>query len=148
MIDIPPLDEPNVSGYFDTQQNIFYILYKDALSADATNTAYAWLFKYGAVVGSGIRAFIFDFTAVKRFQRDNTRAAQNQSRRANSTADLTGIPVALIVRTQYQEQLVLLSMKANKVEERTRICHSNTEAHKFIMDFHKKRQNWNAAQEG
>lgn len=147
MTQVPPLDEPNVSGYFNTQQNIFYIYYKNTLSADASTKAYAWLFKYGIPLGEAIRAFVFDFTAVKRFQRNNTRATQNQSRRANSTVDLSGIPAALIVQTHYQEQLVLLSMKANKVEERTRICHSQTEAHKFIMDFHKKRQNQNVAQE-
>ncbi|MDQ7024024.1 MAG: hypothetical protein Q9P44_00520 [Anaerolineae bacterium] len=147
MTQVPPLDESNVSGYFNPQQHIFYIHYKNRLSADASTKAYAWLFKYGVPMGNTIRAFIFDFTAVKRFQRDNTRATQNQSRRANATADLSAIPAALIVKTPYQEQLVLLSMKANKVEERTRICHSQTEAHKFIIDFHKKYQNQNAAQE-
>jgi hypothetical protein len=145
---IPALDEPNVSGRFDTQENIFYVYYKNTLTADATNKAYAWLFKHGAVVGINIRAFVFDFTQVKLFQRENTRAAQNQSRRANATSDLSRIPAALVVQTHYQEQLVLLSMMANKVEERTRICHSHDEALQFIDDFHYKLKHQDAAQSG
>jgi hypothetical protein len=148
MTSIPALDEPNVSGRFDTQANIFYVYYKDTLSADATNKAYAWLFKYAGLIGANIRAFVFDFTQVKLFQRENTRAAQNQSRRANATSDLSTIPAALIVQTHYQEQLVLLSMMANKVEERTKICHSHAEALKFIDDFHYKLKNQGAAQSG
>ena len=145
---IPALDETNVSGHFDMQQNIFYIYYKNTLSADTTNKAYGWLFKNAGLIGANIRAFVFDFTQVKNFQRENTRAAQNQSRRANATADLSRIPAALVVKTHYQEQLVLLSMMANKVEERTKICHSQDEALNFIDDFHRKLKKQDAAQSG
>lgn len=143
------LDEPDVRGYFDSSKNIFYIQYKGILSSDATVKAYMWLLTAGNVVGiSNIRAFIFDFCEVTRFMRDNMIASQRQSTQANSLVDLSRIPAALVVKNIYQEQLVLLSMKVNAVEERSKICKSHAEALAFIDQFHIKLKQQDTASQG
>lgn len=139
MPDVQKLNETNVSGYFDAQKRIFHVNYTGVLDAEATNKAYSWLFTQGTVVGGveNIYAFIFDFTKVSKFRRDNTFATKRQSQTAKVSVDLRRIPAALVVSNIYQEQMVLLSMKVNDVEERTKICKSHAEAMTFIELFHR-----------
>ena len=140
MPDVQKLNEANVSGYFDKDTRIFHIHYKGILDAEATNKAYSWLFTQGTEVGGidNIYAFVFDFTEVVKFRRDNTFATKRQSQTAKVSIDLSRVPAALVVKNIYQEQLVLLSMKVNDVEERTKICKSHAEAMTFIDLFHQK----------
>ncbi len=140
MPDVQKLNEASVSGYFDDYTRIFHVHYKDILTADTTNKAYSWLFTQGTVVGGieNIHAFVFDFTEVVKFQRDNTFATKRQSQTAKVSIDLSRVPAALVVKNIYQEQMVLLSMKVNDVEERTKICKSHAEAMTFIDQFHQK----------
>lgn len=137
---VQALDEPTVSGHFDPYRRIFFVFYKGTLTADATNKAYAWLFTQGQVVGGidNIYAFVFDFTEVGKFRRDNTFASRKQSITARANIDLSRVPAALVVKNFYQEQMVLLSMKVNRVEERAKICNSHAEAMTFIDQFHRK----------
>lgn len=139
MSNVPPLNEPNLTGHYDEDKKIFYIFYSGTLDSDNTTNAYTWLFKNGLNLGiESIRAFVFDFTKVTRFQRDNTFAAKRESQTANAVADLSRIPVALIVNTVYQEQMVILSMKVNGVEDRTKVCKSHAHALAFIDQFHQQ----------
>jgi hypothetical protein len=101
--------------------------------------AYSWLFTQGANVGlENIYAFIFDFSQVQKFEKENTLTTKRQSQTARAAVDLSRIPAALIVNNIYQEQMVLLSAKVNEVEERTRIVKSHAEAMTFIELFHAK----------
>ena len=139
MIDIPKLNEANVTGYFDSQKRIFYVNYHHTLNAETSLTAYGWLFSQGATVGiENVYAYIFDFTQVQKFERDNTITTKRQSQTARAVVDLSRIPAALIVHTVMQEQMVLLSARVNEVEERTRIVKSHAEAMSFIEQFHAK----------
>lgn len=138
MSQIQPLNEPDLNAYYDSDKKIFFIHYIGILTSDATTKAYSWLFQNGLSIGiENIRAFIFDFTKVTKFRRDNTFAAKRQSQTANKVVDLSRIPAALIVDTIYQEQMVILSMKVNGVEERTQICKSHAHAMSFIDQFHR-----------
>lgn len=140
MTNVQKLNEPNVTGYFDSDKRIFYVHYKGILDAEATNKAYTWLFTQGTVAGGieNIHAFVFDFTKVLKFRRDNTFATKKQSQTVKVSIDLSRVPAALVVKNIYQEQMVLLSTKVNDVEERTKICRSHAEALTFIDLFHLK----------
>lgn len=138
MSQIQPLNESDLRANYDSDKKIFYVHYVGTLTSEATKRAYAWLFQNGLSIGiENIRAFIFDFTDVTRFRRDNTFASKRESQTANRVVDLSRIPVALIVDTIYQEQMVLLSMMVNGVEDRTKICKSHAHAMTFIDQFHR-----------
>jgi hypothetical protein len=148
MSELQKLNEPNVTGHFDIHNRIFYVTYRGTLNADTTNKAYMWLFIEGAKVNiANIHAFIFDFSQVTKFERENTFATKRQSQTARAAVDLSRIPAALVVKTVYQEQMVLLSTKVNEVEERTRIVKSQAEAMTFIDQFHAKLKKADAAAE-
>jgi hypothetical protein len=139
MSEVQKLNQANVTGHFDTQKRIFYVSYRNILNAETSLAAYSWLFMGGAAVGlENIYAFIFDFTQVQKFERENTLTTKKQSQTARAAVDLSRIPAALIVNNVYQEQMVLLSAKVNEVEERTRIVNSHAEAMTFIEQFHAK----------
>ena len=138
MSQIQSLNEPDLKAYFDSDKQIFFIHYVGMLTSENTDRAYAWLFQNGLTLGiENIRAFIFDFTKVTKFRRDNTFASKRQSQTANKVVDLSRVPAALIVNTIYQEQMVILSMKVNGVEDRTQICKSHARAMTFIEQFHR-----------
>ena len=66
MANVQKLNEPNVTGYFDSDKRIFHVHYRGILEAETTNKAYAWLFTHGIPLGvENVQAFIFDFTEVK-----------------------------------------------------------------------------------
>lgn len=140
-----PLNETNITAYYDEDKHIFFVSYRENLTADTTNKAYAWLLQSGVPI-EDVRAFIFDFTAVSKFRRDNTFASKRQSQTVNAVVDLSRIPVALIVDTIYQEQMVVLSLKVNGGEERTKICKSHAIAMTFIDQFHQKLAKRDAAE--
>src|SRR5690242_16635271 len=133
MSDIQKLNEVNVIGHYDSYKRIFYVSYRNILNAESTALAYGWLFTEVPKINiENVYAFIFDFTLVAKFERENTMAAKRQSQTARAVVDLSRIPAALIVHTVLQEQMVLLSTKINEVEERTRIVKSQAEAMTFI----------------
>ena len=147
MTQIQALNETDLRAYYNSDKQIFYIHYIGTLTSETTKKAYAWLFQNGLSLGiANIRAFIFDFTEVTQFRRDNTIASKNESQTANQVVDLSRIPAALIVKTINQEQMVLLSMKVNGVEERTKICKTHAHAMTFIDQFHRNLAKRDAAQ--
>jgi hypothetical protein len=139
MTEIQKLNEANVVGHYDSYKRIFYVSYRNTLNASTSAIAYGWLFTEVPKINiENVYAFIFDFTQVHRFERENTVATKRQSQTARAVADLSRVPAALIVNTVLQEQMVLLSTKINEVEERTRIVKSQAEAMTFIEQFHAK----------
>lgn len=132
-----PLNDPSVNAYFDNNSRTIIVHYKNTLTAEVTQKTYAWLFECLATYGvDQVYACIFDFTRVTKFKRDNTLASKKQTASAGVKFDVSRIPVGLLVKTQYQEQMVLLSQAINHVDNRTKIVRSEAQALAFFEQFH------------
>lgn len=137
MDDLPRLDTEHVSAYFDPQMGISFITYRGHLTAEVTETLYAWVRSLLPHIGpDATRGVIFDFRQVTRFHQGNLEASRKQSVTINQEADNSTHCVALIVDNFYQEQLVSVSMNLTPGEKRKRIVRSMDEALAYIETWH------------
>jgi hypothetical protein len=141
MSNLPTLDTPNVHAYFDLEQRISFITYKGTLDSTATNQLYDWVKELLTMIGpDATHGVIFDFRDVVNFVQGNLVTAQRQSKAINQTSDQSNHPVALIVATLHQEQMVRVSMRVSPLEHRKRVVHSLDEALAYIEEWHREHQ--------
>ena len=62
-----------------------------------------------------VRGLVIDFRRVERFDKGNMAAVQRESHTLNHKFDLTYLPVALVVDTPLQEQIVSITNKIYKI---------------------------------
>jgi hypothetical protein len=131
------METPNVTAYWDGARGIFYVIYRGILSADVTKEVYQWMTEKVALVkGEEIRGGIYDFRQVTDSNVGNLTTLHRESRNFNVQIDTSQTPIALVVETIHQEQIVRFSMQVTPGHGRKRIVKSMDEAHKFINDYH------------
>ena len=139
MLKLPRLETEQVSAYFDETTQFVYVIYKGKLTTEVTIRLYEWLGEASLIIDrKNIKGSIFDFSAVTDFDTRNLNTAQKESRRANTEIDFSHIPVALVVNTTLQEQMVTLSMKVTPEEHRKRVVKSEAEGLAFIAEWQEK----------
>ena len=134
---LEPIENENGSIRWDAEKQIIFGSYGQVITEQSTANGYhAWGKIIQAVGVENVRGAVLDFRPVERWEKGNVSVAQGQSYRINTKLDLSRMPMAMIVRTAFQEQMVRFSMKATPGEERKRIVHSMEEALAFIASFH------------
>jgi len=132
-------DTDNFSAWYDDEQQILHVVYKGVLTPDTTAQFYRWL---GAVIQRrpaevvNAKGSIFDFRGVTGFDNRNLTSAQRQSQQFNTKADMSSHPVALLVDTLLQKQILRVELKISPQQDRKRLVHSEAEAYAFIASFH------------
>lgn len=140
-MNIPRLDTEQITVTFDTDTGISVVTYRGELSPQVTVQYYQFLPKFLEVVDvQDIYGSIYDFRQVTKFHNTNLSTAQRASQSANTHYDFSAIPIALLVETLLQEQMVRVSMKVTPQETRKRIVKSEAEAKAFFKSFHQRRQ--------
>ncbi len=131
-------DGTNVTAHFDVQTGYLYVSYRDVISAETTASVYAWGAELAKLVGiTAIKAMLVNFQAVSKFDYNNLRTASKASRTINQEFDLSHLPVALIVKNMYQEQMVGISMKLMDQTQRMQMVYTEEEALKFVVNWQK-----------
>jgi hypothetical protein len=133
------LETEFVTGYFAEDENILYVTYHHALTPSVTNSMYRWLGRIikdakndvSRAIGS-----IYDFSDVDNIDLADFMNAQVRSVSINVKIDLSKHPVALIVKSEHQEEYVRMLMGVTPQESRKRIVYSVDEARAFIKEFH------------
>jgi hypothetical protein len=132
------LEIEQATAYYDAEQRMVRIAYRGSLGSDVTVQVYDWLDKLIQEIGvEKIHGEIFDFSGVTEFQPSNLQTARKTSKRLNVKIDTSQLPVALIAKTFYQEEILRGSMQISPDHTRKRIVKSEDEAFTFIHD-------WNA----
>jgi hypothetical protein len=132
-------DTDQFSAWYDDESLILYVVYKGVLTPDVTSQMYRWL---GDVIQRRpadvvrARGSIYDFRQVTGFDSRNLTSAQRQSQQFNNKVDVTNHPVALLVDTLFQEQILRVELKISPQQDRKRLVRSEAEALDFILNFH------------
>ncbi len=132
-------DSENFSAWYDDEQQILHVVYKGVLTADTTAHFYRWL---GEIIQRrpaevvNAKGSIYDFRQVTGFDSRNLTSAQRQSQQFNTKADMSNHPVALLVDTYLQEQILRVELKISPQQDRKRLVHTEAEAYAFIASFH------------
>ncbi len=137
---IDPLEIEQATAYFDEEQQLIFVTYRGDLDGEVTVQVYEWIERLLETVGiDALNGEIFDFTAVTTFQDSNLQIARKVSRRMNLSMDTSQLPVALIVKDFYQEEILRGTMRIVPEQERKRIVNSEEEALAFIEEWYRQR---------
>jgi hypothetical protein len=137
---LPRIDRPNLTAYFDLERRLTHVIYRGPMTADMTVDVYRWIIELAstpqAAENSEVRGSLYDFREVTDFQQYSLSTVQRESRQLSFNIDVSKIPVALLVNSLMQEQMVSVGMKITTGEHRKRIVHSEEAAFAFFEEFH------------
>lgn len=131
------LNEERVQGRYDETTRIVHIVYSGQLDADASTAAYNWLATINETVGMPYGE-IFDFRNVTEFMPDNLLEARKKSRRRNLRNEVHQLPVAMVVKDYYQEEILRGPMQNVPENQRKTIVKSVEEAVDFLHEWHER----------
>jgi hypothetical protein len=136
---IEKIEAEQFTAWYDDDVNILYVVYKGILTSDVTAQVYRWL-------GESIqrrpqevvraKGSIYDFRQVTGFDSRNLTSAQRQSQQLNAKVDISNHPVALLVSTPLQEQIIQVELNISPQQDRKRIVRTEEDAYNFIVSFH------------
>jgi hypothetical protein len=138
------LDHSNAQAYFDPETGIAHITYFGLLTAEASTAVYDWLADIAQKVGiEKIYGEIFDFREVTEFLPDNLLEARRKSKRYNLSNDIRQLPVAMIVKDFYQEEILRGPMQNVEENQRKTIVQNMDDAVQFLHQWHHENNNGN-----
>ncbi len=132
---IAPLTHENASGTYDPETRIAYITYTGMLTAEASVAVYNWLGDVTQEEGL-LYGEVFDFRNVLEFAPDNLMEARKKSRRRNLRSNIHHLPVAMIVKDFYQEEILRGPMQNVPENQRKTIVQTLDDALAFIHQWH------------
>lgn len=132
---VVPLEHPNVTAHYDETLRVAYITYRGKLDADASVSAYNWLADLNIAVGVPYGE-VFDFRQVTEFMPDNLMEARKKSRRRNMRPTIHNMPVAMVVKDFYQEEILRGPMQNVPENQRKAIVHTVEDALTFLHQWH------------
>ena len=134
------LEHDRATASFDAETRIAMITYSGQLTAEASAAVYEWLNDLIRTLGSKeVYGEIFDFRMVTEFMPDNLMDARKNSRRLNLRQEAQSIPVAMIVKDFYQEEILRGPMQNVPENVRKTIVKSVEEAYDFFARWHETR---------
>jgi uncharacterized protein (DUF1919 family) len=136
---ILPLEHPHARAVYDEETRIAYITYSGFLNAEASTAVYNWLADVNTQFGTPYGE-VFDFRAVTEFAPDNLMEARKKSRRRNLRPEIHNLPVAMVVKDYYQEEILRGPMQNVPENQRKTIVRTIEEAVQFLHEWH-ERQN-------
>ncbi|MFW5748152.1 MAG: hypothetical protein ACOCYT_00915 [Chloroflexota bacterium] len=140
-MDITDLEIENARAHYNPEDQIVYITYQGALDGSVTIKVYDWLDQLYQLVGlEAIYGEIFDFRKVDHFDQSNLVTARRTSNRMNMSKDTSQFPVALIVGSHDQEEILRGPMRIPEGHQRKRIVWSQDEGLEFIHDWNRSKQ--------
>jgi hypothetical protein len=139
MVSIAPISGKNYAAEFDMDARCVEIKYYGNLDREAPEAVYGWMEENLPKVeaaGMTIMGVVFDFQQVEQFEADNLAAAQEESLslRRQQREIISDLPIALVVKTIFQQTMVETTLMLNRQAKNPRIKIVNTidEAHQHI----------------
>lgn len=132
-----PLETDTVTATYDDDTRIATISYQGLLGADTTIAVYDWLGDLIDEVGfENLYGEIFDFRNVREFLPDNLMEARRKSRRYNMRNNVRRLPVAMIVSSHYQEEILRGPLQNVEENKRKTIVWTMEDAIAFLHAWH------------
>jgi hypothetical protein len=127
----------NYIARYDETNNIIYGIYGEIVTPEATTGLYSAIAALFASVDiKTVRGLVMDFRRVDRFDKGNMATVQRESYAINNQFDLSHVPVALVVDTALQEQIVDFTTKVTPDRDRKQIVYSIAEAFTYFDEWH------------
>ena len=139
-MDFPRVDRQDLTAYFDPTSRLTHVIYRGSMTAKMTIDVYRWIIDFANHLAESerkkVRGSIYDFREVTGFSDYSISTVQRESKQLNFNLDVSKIPVALLVESMMQENMIRVAMKVTAQEYRKRIVFSEEEALAFFEEFH------------
>lgn len=124
---------------YDDTNNIIYGIYDAVVTPESTVALYIAIAQLLASIDiKTVRGLVIDFRRVERFAKGNMATVQRESYTLNNKFDLSTAPMALVVDSPLQEQIVDFTTKVTPNRDRKQIVFSIAEAYTFFDEWHKE----------
>lgn len=138
---IAPLEHEQTTASYDAESKIAFIKYQGVLTADDSTAVYDWLADLVEAVGlTNIYGEIFDFREVTEFAPDNLMEARRNSRRYNMRNRVRHLPVAMIISSFYQEEILRGPMQNVEENKRKTVVWEMEDAVSFLDGWHAEQE--------
>ncbi len=138
---IQDLEFQKAHARYDEDSKIAFIKYSGILSAEESTAVYDWLADLVEAIGlDTIYGEVFDFREVTEFAADNLMQARRNSRRHNMRNNVRGLPVAMIISSFYQEEILRGPMQNVEENKRKTIVWEMDDALAFLHEWHAEQQ--------
>ena len=138
---IASLKSEKVSAEFVDDSKIAFIKYSGVLTAEESTTVYNWLADLVEAVGlDNIYGEVFDFREVTEFAPDNLMEARRNSRRYNMRNRVRDLPVAMIISSFFQEEILRGPMQNVEENKRKTVVWEMEDAINFLDEWHAQQE--------
>lgn len=138
---ISDLNMEKAQARFDDETGIAHIKYSGSLTAEESTAVYDWLADLVETLGlEAIYGEVFDFRDVTEFEADNLMQARRNSRRHNMRNNVRHVPVAMVISSFYQEEILRGPMQNVEENKRKAIVWEMDEAVQFLHDWHAQQE--------
>ncbi|RMG83052.1 MAG: hypothetical protein D6712_13670 [Chloroflexi bacterium] len=140
----PYIKSEDLDAHFDSDNMLLFITYRGVLSDKQTLRVYEWFHELltatmkEGLYPSDLRGAVFDFREVTDFRQYNLLTVMRESQKMNKTANFSHVPVAMVVNSLLQEELVRVALKVSPQDYRKRIVRTPQEALNFIDNWHRE----------
>ena len=134
---VSTLDIEKASATYDEDTRIVFISYRGMLDGETSTKVYNWLSDLTESVGiENIYGEIFDFREVEQFMPDNLMDARRNSRRHNMKNNVKKLPVAMVISSHFQEEILRGPMQNVEENKRKAIVWNFEDAVNFLNSWH------------
>jgi hypothetical protein len=105
MLMVAYIEQKELFTSYDVVKRMFFISYPAVVTADVITQIYDWLHQ-ALSAKPVIEGIVFDFQHVQRFDASNLAIIEQQSHALSTAHDMRLLPVALVVKSSYQQRLV------------------------------------------
>lgn len=121
---------------YDAEKQIVFIRYGERHTPEIGREAFNWCLDLVERVGpENVRGCVMDFSQVAVFEETTFSLARSHDSDIQSRFDMRHHPVALIVSTPYQEDMVRIATEVTHTESRSPIVYSEADALRFIDEW-------------
>jgi hypothetical protein len=128
------IEQKELFTSYDVVKKLFFISYPAVVTADIIAQVYGWL-QQALSDRPAIEGVVFDFQHVQRFDAAYLTAIEQHTTTLSKTYDLRLLPVALVVKSTYQQRLVediVARMPPSLIKG---VFHSINEVFPFVRQF-------------
>jgi hypothetical protein len=124
---------------YDAINNLIYGIYGTLVTSESTVALYQAMTQlFAGVDVKTIHGLIMDFRRSARFDKGTITTVQRESHILNQCFNLAHVPVALVVDTPLQEQIVSFITRVTPDPHRKQIVYSIAEAYAYFDEWHQE----------
>jgi hypothetical protein len=126
-------ENEGVTVVYDDQEGFLCVTYREVLTPVIAHQSFDWVREILEAYGpENVHSCLFDYRQVREFGEESLAQTRQDSRALFESFDLAHMPMGVLVKNMYQEQMTQAVIKSAHIEDRTQIVRSAKSAFEFF----------------